>query len=82
MGDKKSPDNSLRECWYRVVKQHEHLSRNLNSGPLGALEVKVAHSASEWRQAKATLGREDGLVAGREAGDRLCQLARRTDDAG
>ena len=28
----------------------------LNSGPLGALEVNVAHSASEWRQAKAALG--------------------------
>jgi hypothetical protein len=42
----------------------------------GALEVKVAHSAAEWRQAKAALGREHGLGAGHEAGDRLCQLVR------
>jgi len=41
---------------------------------LGALEVTIAHSAAEWRQAKAALGREHGLGAGREAGDRLCQL--------
>ncbi len=41
---------------------------------LGALEVRIAHSAAEWRQAKAALGREHGLGAGREAGDRLCQL--------
>ena len=34
----------------------------------------MAHSAAEWRQAKAALGREHGLGAGREAGDRLCQL--------
>ena len=41
---------------------------------LGALEVRLAHSAQDWRQAKAALGREHGLGAGREAGDRLCQL--------
>ena len=40
----------------------------------GALEVKAAHSAQEWRQAKAALGRGHGLGAGREAGDRLCQM--------
>lgn len=40
----------------------------------GTLEVKVAHSAHEWRKAKEALGREHGLGAGREAGDRICQL--------
>ena len=40
----------------------------------GKLEVKVAHSAHDWRRAKEALGREHGLGAGREAGDRLCQL--------
>jgi hypothetical protein len=44
------------------------------TGRFGALEVKTAHSAQDWRQAKAALGREHGLGAGREAGDRLCQL--------
>jgi hypothetical protein len=39
-----------------------------------ALEVKVAHSAQDWRRAKQALGREHGLGAGSEAGDRLCQL--------
>ena len=38
------------------------------------LEVKVAHSAQDWRTAKEALGREHGLGAGSEAGDRLCQL--------
>src|ERR1035437_3213513 len=68
MGKKKSLDKGLRKCWHRVVKKHEHLSSKLNSGRLGALEVKVAHSASEWRQVKAALGRETG--------DWLCQLVR------
>jgi hypothetical protein len=36
----------------------------------------VAQSAQDWQEAKATLGREHGLGAGREAGDRLCQLVR------
>ena len=36
--------------------------------------VQVAHSASQWRQAKVALGREHGLGEGCEAGDRLCQL--------
>jgi hypothetical protein len=40
----------------------------------GVLTIKVAHSAHEWRQAKEALGREHGLGAGREAGDRMCQL--------
>ena len=40
----------------------------------GALAVTAAHSAAQWRQAKAALGQEHGLGAGREAGDRLCQL--------
>ena len=40
----------------------------------GDLEVKVAHSAQDWRRAKAALGQEHGLGAGREAGDRLAQL--------
>ena len=38
------------------------------------MEVKVAHSAQDWRRAKEALGREHGLGAGSEAGDRLCQL--------
>jgi len=38
------------------------------------LEIKVAHSAQDWRRAKEALGREHGLGAGSEAGDRLCQL--------
>ena len=43
-------------------------------GSPGALEIKVAHSAQDWRRAKDALGREHGLGAGSEAGDRLCQL--------
>ena len=46
----------------------------LKSDGFGTLEIKVAHSAQEWRRAKAALGREHGLGAGREAGDRLAQL--------
>ena len=41
---------------------------------LGALEIKVARSAQDWRRAKTALGLEHGLGAGREAGDRLAQL--------
>jgi len=40
----------------------------------GPLEIKVAHSAQDWRRAKEALGREHGLGAGKEAGDRVCQL--------
>ena len=58
------------------MKKHEYRRRELRTGRLGALEVSVAHSASQWRQAKAALGREHGLGAGREAGDRLCQLVK------
>jgi hypothetical protein len=58
------------------VKKRDHPNRECPTEPLGALEIKVAHSAAEWRQAKAALGREHGLGAGREAGDRLCQLVR------
>ena len=43
----------------------------------GALEVTAAHSAAQWRQAKAALGQEHGLGAGREAGDRLCSVGER-----
>lgn len=56
------------------MKPSGDLSSETNPVQLGKLEVRVAHSASEWRQAKAALGREHGLGAGREAGDRLCQL--------
>jgi Domain of unknown function (DUF4338)/DDE_Tnp_1-associated len=56
------------------VKKHADPSPKSIAEGLGPVEVKVAHSASEWRQAKAALGREHGLGAGREAGDRLCQL--------
>ena len=58
------------------MKKHDDIRRPSPAERVGALEVKVAHSALEWRQAKAALGREHGLGAGREAGDRLCQLVR------
>ena len=45
-----------------------------HAGVEGKWEVKVAHSAQDWRRAKEALGREHGLGAGSEAGDRLCQL--------
>jgi hypothetical protein len=75
-GEKKSLDNRLRRCWNRLVKERNDSSSKSKAEPLGAMEVKVAHSAAQWRQAKAALGREHGLGAGREAGDRLCQLVR------
>ena len=56
------------------MKQICKPKRKLDEERFGALEVRVAHSAQEWRQAKAALGREHELGAGREAGDRLCQL--------
>lgn len=40
----------------------------------GVLEIHIAASAQDWRKAKEALGREHGLGAGGEAGDRLCQL--------
>lgn len=58
------------------MKKHGDSSSKPEAERLGKLEVKGAHSAAEWRQAKAALGREHGLGAGREAGDRLCQLVR------
>jgi len=58
------------------VKKHAAPNLKAIAEGLGPVEVKVAHSASEWRQAKAALGREHGLGAGREAGDRLCQLVK------
>jgi len=57
-----------------VVKKHEPGDPQFKSGHLNTVEVKAARSAAEWRQAKRALGREHGLGAGREAGDRLCQL--------
>lgn len=56
------------------MKQLGKPNGKLHEESFGALEVRVAHSAQDWRQAKAALGREHGLGAGREAGDRLCQL--------
>ena len=75
-GEKKSLDKSLRKCWNTLVKKHSDSSNRSKAESVGALEVKVAHSAAEWRQGKAALGREHGLGAGREAGDRICQLVR------
>jgi len=58
------------------VKEQRDGGGKSETGRASALQIKVAHSAAEWRQAKAALGREHGLGAGREAGDRLCQLVR------
>ena len=57
-----------------LVKTIQQPHPTLKAERLGGLEIKVAHSAQDWRQAKAALEREHGLGAGREAGDRLCQL--------
>jgi hypothetical protein len=57
-----------------VVKKKTAQKVGTNAGSEGGLEVKVAHSAQDWRRAKEALGREHGLGAGSEAGDRLCQL--------
>lgn len=56
------------------MKKQRDGGGNSETGRASALQIKVAHSAAAWRQAKAALGREHGLGAGREAGDRLCQL--------
>jgi hypothetical protein len=56
------------------VKKQDDPGGKSETGRANALEIRVAHSAAEWRQAKAALGREHGLGAGCEAGDRLCQL--------
>ena len=58
-----------------MTKQRDGVSQS-EPGRARAWQIKVAHSAAEWRQAKAVLGREHGLGAGREAGDRLCQLVK------
>jgi hypothetical protein len=57
-----------------VVKKKTAQKVGVIAGVEGKLEVKVAHSAQDWRRAKEALGREHGLGAGSEAGDRLCQL--------
>jgi hypothetical protein len=58
------------------VKKSQSDGTKLGLKPPKGLEVQVAHSAGQWRQAKAALGREHGLGAGREAGDRVCQLVK------
>ena len=58
------------------MKKHDDSGGKSETGRVHALQIRVAHSASEWRQAKGALGREHGLGAGREAGDRLCQLVK------
>ena len=57
-----------------MAKKNSTQCRNVSEGKAGGLEVKVAHSAQDWRRAKEALGRGHGLGAGSEAGDRLCQL--------
>ena len=57
-----------------MVKKNSTQCRDVSEGNEGRLKVKVAHSAQDWRRAKEALGREHGLGAGSEAGDRLCQL--------
>jgi len=74
--EKKLLDNSPRNCWHTLVKKHGERSNKSPAEHLGALAVSAAHSAAEWRQAKAALAQEHGLGAGREAGDRLCQLVK------
>ena len=69
-------DNRLRKGWNTLVKNHDKPTGKSNAERGGALEVKAAHSAAQWRRAKTALGREHGLGAGRAAGDRLCQLVR------
>jgi hypothetical protein len=58
------------------VTKHRDVGSKSKAEHLDAIEVTVAHSASDWRRAKTALGREHGLGAGREAGDRLCQLVK------
>ena len=58
------------------MKPHDDASSKSKAERSDTLEVRAVYSASEWRQAKAALGREHGLGAGREAGDRLCQLVK------
>jgi len=74
LDEKKLLDTKLPKCWYRLVQKIDQKNGELKVDHFGGLEVKVAHSAQDWRRAKAALGQEHGLGAGREAGDRLCQL--------
>ena len=57
-----------------MVKKNQETAVNEQETKRAGLEIKVAHSAQDWRRAKEALGREHGLGAGSEAGDRLCQL--------
>ena len=57
-----------------MVKKNQETAVNEQEKKRAGLEIKVAHSAQDWRRAKEALGREHGLGAGSEAGDRLCQL--------
>jgi hypothetical protein len=57
-----------------VVKTSLKIFADMDGEQSAGVVVRVAHSAQDWRRAKAALGREHGLGAGREAGDRLCQL--------
>jgi hypothetical protein len=74
-GEKILLNNGRSKCWNRLVQRMSDSNDTLPAERFGVLEVKTAQSAHDWRRAKAALGREDGLGAGREAGDRLCQLA-------
>lgn len=56
------------------MKTCHEIDAKLGSADTSKLKIKIAHSAHDWRKAKSALGREHGLGAGREAGDRLCQL--------
>lgn len=57
-----------------MVQTNSKIKIDAHEKKSAELEIKVAHSAQDWRRAKAALGKEHGLGAGREAGDRLCQL--------
>ena len=57
-----------------MANTSDGLNNETQEQPLGKLTVQVAHSAAQWRQAKAALGGEHGVGAGCEAGDRLGQL--------
>lgn len=57
-----------------MVSPPDSLNSGTQARPSSKLTVQAAHSVVQWRQAKVALGREHGLGAGNEAGDRLCQL--------
>ena len=75
-GEKKWLNTAPRKCCPTLVKTPDDSSSQAPPQRRGALEVRAADSASEWRQAKAAPGRKHGLGAGREAGDRLSQLVK------